>query len=103
MAMIRSVFARHWLGPQPGPVPCSPAERAGKAYRLVDALLRPHPQLDGLYDSIDEAFRDAIAWLESSGAEAATTAIGLDVSTESGQWRTIRLPTLLLCPMPASS
>jgi aspartate carbamoyltransferase catalytic subunit len=26
---------------------------------LIDALLQPHPQLDGLYDSIEEAIRDA--------------------------------------------
>ena len=33
---------------------------APRAYRLIDALLQPHPQLDGLYDSIEEAIRDAI-------------------------------------------
>jgi len=26
--------------------------------------------------------------------------IGLEVSTRSGEWRTIRLPDLLLCPLP---
>lgn len=76
---------------------------APRAYRLIDALLQPHPQLDGLYDSIEEAIRDAIAWLEALGPEAATASIGLEVSTGTGQWRTIRLPDLLLCPLPLAA
>jgi hypothetical protein len=75
---------------------------APRAYRLIDALLQPHPQLDGLYDSIEEAIRDAITWLEGLGPEAATASIGLEVSTLAGQWRTIRLPDQLLCPLPVA-
>ena len=75
---------------------------APRTYRLIDALLQPHPQLDGLYDSIEEALRDAITWLEGLGPEAAKAPIGLEVSTCSGEWRTIRLPDLLLCPLPAA-
>jgi hypothetical protein len=71
-----------------------------RAYRLIDALCQPHPQLDGLYDSVEEALRDAIGWLEALGPEAAGARIGLEVSTLAGQWRTIRLPELLLCPLP---
>ena len=74
---------------------------APRTYRLIDALLQPHPQLDGLYDSLEEALRDAITWLEGQGAEAAMAPIGLEVSTRFGEWRTIRLPELLLCPLPA--
>jgi len=68
----------------------------------IDALLQPHPQLDGLYDSIKEALRDAITWLEGLEPEAARAPIGLEVSTRYGEWRTIRLPDLLLCPLPAA-
>jgi hypothetical protein len=75
------------------------APRHTRAYRLIDALLRPHPQLDGCYASLDEAIQDAVAWLEGLGAEAASSAIGLEVSTPSGDWRTIRHPDLLLCPL----
>ena len=73
---------------------------APRTYRLIDALFQPHPQLDGFYDSIEEALRDAITWLEGLGPEAAMAPIGLEVSTHSGEWRTIRLPELLLCPLP---
>jgi hypothetical protein len=69
-------------------------------YRLIDSLQQPHPQLDGLYDSIDEAMADAIGWLESIGPGAGETSIGLEVSTPCGSWRTIRQPDLLLCPLP---
>jgi hypothetical protein len=69
-------------------------------YRLIDSLHQPHPQLDGLYESIDDAIADAISWLEGMGPVAANTSIGLEVSTPSGSWRTIRQPELLLCPLP---
>lgn len=69
-------------------------------YRLIDCLHQPHPQLDGLYESMDEALADAIGWLESMGAVAAHTSIGCEVSTANGNWRTIRQPELLLCPLP---
>ncbi len=69
-------------------------------YRLIDSLQQPHPQLDGLYDSVDEAMADAIGWLESIGPGAGETSIGLEVSTPCGSWRMIRQPDLLLCPLP---
>ncbi|MEB3199904.1 MAG: hypothetical protein VKK62_05185 [Synechococcaceae cyanobacterium] len=69
-----------------------------RAYRLIDALLQPHPQLDGLYESVEDAFRDAIEWLESLGPGADLATIGLEVSTPCGGWRTIRHPDLLACP-----
>ena len=77
-----------------GQAPSSP-----RAYRLVDALLRPHPQLDGSYGSLEEALQDAVAWLEGLGADGGSCSIGLEVSTPSGDWRTIRQPDLLLCPL----
>jgi hypothetical protein len=71
-----------------------------KAYRLIDALLEPHPHLDGLYDSIEEAFQDACEWLEGIGPVAEVAySIGLEVSTPDGGWRTIRHPALVACPL----
>jgi len=46
----------------------------------IDALLQPHPQLDGLYDSIEDSLRDAITLLEGLGPEAAKAPIGLEAS-----------------------
>lgn len=80
----------------PSRVASAPVERV---YRLIDPLQQPHPQLDGVYDTLDEALRDAIRWLEGLGPGAACTAVGLEVSTRCGNWRTIRHPDLLLCPL----
>ncbi len=71
-----------------------------RGYRLIDAVLQPHPHLDGIYDSTEEAIRDAIAWLEGLEPDAGQASIGLDVSTTNGDWRTIRQPVQLLCPLP---
>jgi hypothetical protein len=70
-------------------------------YRLIDCFHQPHPHLDGLYESGDEAIADAISWLQSIGSAALDASIGLEVSTASGDWRTIRQPELLLCPLPS--
>lgn len=71
-----------------------------RAYRLIDALLEPHPHLDGLYDSIEEAFRDACEWIEGIGPAAdVACSIGLEVRTPDGGWRTIRQPALVACPL----
>jgi hypothetical protein len=71
-----------------------------RGYRLIDAFQQPHPQLDGLYETVEEALADAIGWLESMGPEAEQISIGLEVSTPCGSWRTIRQPADLLCPLP---
>ena len=71
-----------------------------RAYRLIDSSCQPHPQLDGHYTSPDEAWIEAVGWLESLGPAAGNCWIGMEVSTASGDWRTIRLPDLLLCPLP---
>lgn len=71
-----------------------------RVYRLIDGLLEPHPYLDGLYDSIEEAFRDVCEWLESLGPVTdAASNIGLEVRTPDGGWRTIRHPALIACPL----
>ena len=74
--------------------------QAIRAYRLIDAFFQPHPQLDGLYESIEEAIGEAIGWLDGLGPDADQASIGLEVSTSNGDWRTIRQPTQLLCPLP---
>jgi hypothetical protein len=75
--------------------------QANRAYRLIDAFFQPHPQLDGLYESIEEAIGEAIGWLDGLGPDADQASIGLEVSTSNGDWRTIRQPMPLLCPLPA--
>lgn len=76
---------------------------ATRAYRLIDAFLQPHPQLDGRYDSIEEAIGEAIGWLDGLEPDAGKASIGLEVSTSNGDWRTIREPVQLLCPLPTTA
>ncbi len=76
---------------------------ATRAYRLIDAFLQPHPHLDGIYDSIEEAIGDAVGWLDGLEPDAGQASIGLEVSTGNGDWRTIRKPVQLLCPLPMVS
>jgi hypothetical protein len=80
----------------------------GRLYRLIDAQGRPHPVLDHLFESLEEAQAAALAWCEAQGlvpapAEpgqqewAVVSQFGLEVSTRSGDWRTLRhagLPAL---------
>ena len=79
------------------------ANPATRAYRLIDDFLQPHPHLDGLYESIEEAIRDAIGWLEGLEPIAGQASIGLEVSTNNGDWRTIRQPAQLLCRWPLAA
>jgi hypothetical protein len=74
--------------------------QASRAYRLIDAVFQPHPHLDGRYESIEEAIGEAIGWLAGLEPEAGQASIGLEVSTSNGDWRTIRQPMQLLCPLP---
>lgn len=70
-----------------------------KRYRLINASFEAHPQLDAMYDSIDDALMDAAAWL-ASHSSAAQAAIGVDVCTRSGEWRTVLPPKPLKASMP---
>lgn len=69
-------------------------------YRLIDAGCEPHRHLDGNYDSLEEALIDATAWLQGQGADPLIALVGVDVSTTSGDWRTLRLPAPLPCACP---
>ncbi len=64
-----------------------------RSYRLVDQQGDPHPVLDDLYDSLDAAWSEAQSWWhEHVGADHAPVGIGVEVSTASGEWRTLRHP-----------
>lgn len=76
---------------------------ATRAYRLIDTFLQPHPHLDGRYESIDEAIAEAIGWLDGLEPDEGEASIGLEVSTSNGDWRTIRQPVQLLCPLPTTA
>ena len=62
-------------------------------YRLVDRQGAPHPVLDDLYESLESAWEEAIHWWHSqTGASQGPVEIGVEVSTTSGSWRTLRYP-----------
>ena len=70
-----------------------------RQYRLIDGCCEPHRQLDGLYSSLDEAFSEAIAWLQAVNIDPLMSRIGVEVTAANGDWRTLRLPESLLCPL----
>jgi hypothetical protein len=80
--------------PAPSATPSRTARSAGpRLYRLVDQHGDPHPVLDDLYDSLEAAWSEAIHWWkEHVGAEHTVVGIGVEVSTASGEWRTLRHP-----------
>ena len=62
-------------------------------YRLVDRQGQPHPVLDDLYDSLDAAWTEAMVWWQQQfGVAQVPVEIGVEVSTASGGWRTLRYP-----------
>ena len=65
-----------------------------RRYRLVDHHGQPHLELDEYFDSIEEAWAFATDWWQQQPPGEATSQIGLglEVSTESGSWRTLRHP-----------
>ncbi len=64
-----------------------------RCYRLVDGGGAPHPVLDDLYDSLEAAWAEAIGWWQNQfGPGHEPVEIGVEVSTASGDWRTVRFP-----------
>jgi len=63
-----------------------------RSYRLVDEQGAPHPVLDDLYDSLDAAWGEALGWWQEHGFSQGPVGIGVEVSTASGEWRTLRHP-----------
>lgn len=84
------------------PAPAAPPTRTGakipsmpsshRSYRLVDQEGELHPILDDTYDSLEAAWAEALAWWEENGHGQVHPAIGVQVSTTSGCWRTVRAP-----------
>jgi hypothetical protein len=76
---------------------------ARRQYRLTDGRGQPHPVLDELFDCLDAAHEAALDWIEQQwplpadappGERHALLCLhfGLEVSTPSGDWRTLRHP-----------
>ncbi len=64
-------------------------------YRLVDHHGQPHLEPHEHFDSIEEAWSFAIRWWQQqhpTGEPATHVGLGLEVSTESGNGRTLRHP-----------
>ncbi len=66
-----------------------------KLYRLAGLDGRPHPVLDMPYESIEAAMVAAQNWCDGQGHNCSLSqrAIGVEVMTRSGAWRTVRYPT----------
>ena len=64
----------------------------GRSYRLVDEHGAPHPVLDDLYESLESAWSEALSWWREVAPEHEPIGIGVEVSTASGDWRTLRHP-----------
>lgn len=63
-----------------------------RCYRLVDEQGAPHPVLDDLYESLEAAWTEALSWWREAAAGQEPIGIGVEVSTASGDWRTLRHP-----------
>ncbi|EAQ69979.1 hypothetical protein SynRS9909_01769 [Synechococcus sp. RS9909] len=66
---------------------------AARRYRLTDAAMQPHPYLDVDYPSLQEALDAARHWSRNRALDSYQACIGVEVSTERGDWRTLTLPT----------
>jgi hypothetical protein len=73
----------------------------GRLYRLTDARGLPHPVLDELFEGRDQALEAALEWLQQQGLldvhadlreqeRQLALHVGLEMSTPSGDWRTLR-------------
>jgi hypothetical protein len=69
-----------------------------RRYRLVDQQGQPHPELDEHFESSEEAWDFARRWWNRTGdsryghPDDSPIGLGVEVSTESGHWRTLRHP-----------
>jgi hypothetical protein len=55
--------------------------------------MQPHPYLDVDYSSLQEALEAASHWSRNRALDFYQASIGVEVSTERGDWRTLMLPT----------
>jgi hypothetical protein len=80
--------------PSRSPRPASPLF-AGRPphFRLVAVPGFTHHEMDALYETLDAAWKDALRWWTARGGDPARPCeLGVEVSTRSGQWRTVRHP-----------
>ena len=63
-----------------------------RLYRLVGLDGNPHPVLDAPYDSIEAALGAAKDWCAGQGLKCSLSqrAMGIEVMTCCGAWRTVR-------------
>ena len=63
-------------------------------YRLVALDGTPHPVLDAPYESEEAALAAAKNWCDGQGLKCSISqrAIGVEVMTSSGSWRTVGYP-----------
>ncbi len=63
-------------------------------YRLIGLDGSPHPVLDAPYESMEAALKAAKDWSSGQGFNSSLSerAIGVEVLTMSGSWRTISYP-----------
>ncbi len=73
-------------------------EACQMTYRLVGLDGTPHPVLDAPYESMEAASGAAQNWCRGQGLNSSLTdrAIGVEVLTHSGSWRTVGYPTTCL-------
>ena len=71
-----------------------------RLYRLAGLDGRPHSVLDAPYESIEAATRAAQDWCNGQGLNCSIgqRAIGIEVMTRSGAWRTVGYPINCLNP-----
>ena len=71
-----------------------------RLYRLAGLDGSPHAVLDAPYESIEAATRAAQDWCNGQGLNCsiAQRAIGVEVMTRSGDWRTVGYPINCLNP-----
>ena len=64
-------------------------------YRIVGLDGMPHPVLDMPYESKDSAMLAANQWCKGQGLDCSLSyrAIGVEVLTKSGSWRTVGYPS----------
>ncbi len=71
-----------------------------KKYRLVGLDGALHPVLDAPYESLEAAMSAASTWCEGQGlcCSSSDRAIGIEVMTHSGSWRTVKYPVDSVLP-----
>ena len=71
-----------------------------RLYRLAGLDGSPHPVLDAPYESIEAATNAAQDWCNGQGLNCSIEkrAIGVEVMTSSGAWRTVGYPINCLRP-----